>query len=683
MPEVRRDVQPQEAFELAGYEILGEIARGGMGVVYKARQRSLDRLVALKCLPPSFRDDPNRLARFQVEATAAAKLTKHGVVPVYDVVEAAGTPVLVMPYIEGSDLARILADRIAMRKKPDAAAGRHAWAGLPDEEFQSRVLSLMDRVIDALMRLHQADVLHRDIKPSNILVDAHGDGWLTDFGLARFGGHGDTGWSGTVGTPGYMSPEQWEDKADVDGRADVFSLGVTAYQALTLEMPYARKRVTLGTPAPVPPSRRNHLVTRRLDVVIGKAIHPERTRRYQSAAEFKEAWEEALRKPSPAKPGGWWRRASRRQRAVSIAAVAALFLLVCGAAWMAALWAASGGTVSGGTGGSEPRHMIVQVTTEPEGAMVVFVPLHPDTGEPQKEQAVRPPPGRTTPLQIELAPGPYFVEAAVDGRFHQVYRQIPLPGQVSRVRFPHWHWEVRDDGMIALPVIKIPAAGVDAKMASFPGSATFMMGDDEAAGAQPQHVQPVEAFLLDVHEVTVGEYRAARGNLPFDLVKAEGDDFAVTRVNYDEALHCAEVMGKRLPTEVEHEYAATMGGTRKFPWGDDKQRMGNNWPFRVVCQPDFDQLPTQPPVFGLYSNVAEWTTTWHLPYATTLPIGFPEDYRRFRTVRGGPASVATGRPEKDECLWGPRHRHGMSIDQTLPGLGFRCARSVKPLFLYR
>jgi serine/threonine-protein kinase len=681
MPEMPADSGTVEAFKLSGYEILGEIARGGMGVVYKARQRSLDRLVALKCLPPSFRDDPDRLACFQAEASAAAKLTKHGIVPVYDVVEAAGAPVLVMPYIDGSDLARILADRVAVVREQAPAGGKHPWAALPETQYLEHVLGLLDRVMDALMRLHHADVLHRDIKPSNILVDAHGDGWLTDFGLSRFGRH-TSAWAGTVGTPGYMSPEQWDDKADVDGRADVFSLGVTAYQALTLDLPYGRKRIQPTTPAPAPASQRNSRMPERFDTVLFKAIHPDRTQRYQSAAELNGIWKRARHESSPHTPGGWWRCASRRQRAAAVTAVTlALLLVVGGTAWIASLWAGSGGRTASGRP-ELPRNVTVHIVTEPPGASVVFVPLHPDTGEPEREHTVRPPRGQTTPLQIELAPGPYFVEAGMpDGRFHQVYREIPLPGQrLSGGIFPHRSWIRRDDDSVELPVIKILQASTVAKMARFPGSKNFILGCDELAEAQPPHVQPVAAFFLDVHEATVGEYRATRGKLPLNLLEPPGDDFAVTSITYDEALHSAEIMGKRLPTEAEYEYAATMGGKQKFPWGDDKERI-KGWPLQVVGQPDYDHAPTEPPVYGLYSNVAEWTSTWHLHYPTKLPIAFPEDYRNTRTVRGGPYTVVTGRPTKEDASWGPRYRYGVSIDRAWPGLGFRCARSVEPLFL--
>src|SRR5262249_17049369 len=159
-------------------------------------------------------------------------------------------------------------------------------------------------------------------------------GWLADFGLARFGTQPGSAWSGTVGTPGYMSPEQWDGKDDIDGRADVFSLGVAAYQALTLELPYARKRITLRTPLPASPSRRNPLVTARRGAVILKALHPDRAERYQSAAELKEAWDRARRLPSLPEPAGLWRRGDRKQQAALVGAAGSLLLLIIGLAWL-------------------------------------------------------------------------------------------------------------------------------------------------------------------------------------------------------------------------------------------------------------------------------------------------------------------------------------------------------------
>src|SRR5262249_37306483 len=143
------------------------------------------------------------------------------------------------------------------------------WENLSEEKYLEQVLALLDRIIEALVHLHRADVFHRDIKPSNILVDEQGDGWLADFGLARLGTQLGPGLeSQSVGTPGYMSPEQWDGRSDVDGRADVFSLSVTIYQALGLERPYGRNRLTVTTPLPAPLSTLNPLVPDEISAVV-------------------------------------------------------------------------------------------------------------------------------------------------------------------------------------------------------------------------------------------------------------------------------------------------------------------------------------------------------------------------------------------------------------------------------
>jgi serine/threonine protein kinase len=175
---------PAPNFRVSGFEILGEIGRGGMGVVYKARQLSLNRLVALKALPPAFANDPARLQRFRQEAEVAARLTDARIVPIYDVLEADGVPILVMPFVDGSDLVRLLAER-KRRLKERAAEGRSLSGGLGDRSQLESLLSLLDQVVEAVAAVHEAGVLHRDIKPSNLLVDVRGQVRLTDFGLAR------------------------------------------------------------------------------------------------------------------------------------------------------------------------------------------------------------------------------------------------------------------------------------------------------------------------------------------------------------------------------------------------------------------------------------------------------------------------------------------------------------------
>lgn len=203
------------------YEIEGEIRRGGMSVVYRARDTRLNRTVAIKVLPPELAYDPAIRTRFTREAQTAAQLTHAHIVPIYDVGEREGVAYFVMTLITGGNLASLLA------REPRQ----------PVEEVR-RVVA---EIADALAYAHARGVIHRDIKPDNILLDAHnGRSSVTDFGIARAieAGTRLTLTGVAVGTPTYMSPEQALGERDVDGRTDLYSLGVVAYQMLTGQVPF-------------------------------------------------------------------------------------------------------------------------------------------------------------------------------------------------------------------------------------------------------------------------------------------------------------------------------------------------------------------------------------------------------------------------------------------------------------
>jgi formylglycine-generating enzyme required for sulfatase activity len=157
----------------------------------------------------------------------------------------------------------------------------------------------------------------------------------------------------------------------------------------------------------------------------------------------------------------------------------------------------------------------------------------------------------------------------------------------------------------------------------------------------------------------------------------------VTGVTFDQAVAFAERIGRRLPTEEEYEFAATGGGRYRFPWGDDERPwhsdVGPSWRFGPVGQvDDYDQTRTAPPVFGLFSNVAEWTGSMLRPYPGSIPLpGFTE----FRVVRGGTPRVVEGKPPRDGEIFSPRFRQSQLRDARAPGIGFRCARSLRPRFL--
>jgi predicted Ser/Thr protein kinase len=247
--------------KLPELEILELIGHGGMGAVYKARQRELDRLVAVKVLPADPSTDAAFAERFTREARALAKLCHPNIVMIYDFGRTADLCFFVMEYVEGVNLRQMIA---AKTLAPADA------------------LRIVPQVCEALQFAHDAGVVHRDIKPENILVDARGRVKIADFGLAKLldPAHSDltlTGEHHVVGTPRYMAPEQMERPATVDHRADIYSLGVVLYEMLTGELPLGRF---------APPSQKVQ-VDVRLDEVVLRTLEKEPARRYQQASEVK------------------------------------------------------------------------------------------------------------------------------------------------------------------------------------------------------------------------------------------------------------------------------------------------------------------------------------------------------------------------------------------------------------
>ena len=252
------------------YDLLEEIGRGGMGVVYRARQRSLDRVVAVKMLLRRELASASDLARFRSEAEAAAKLDHPGIVSVFEVGERDGHPFYSMQYVEGTTLSRRL----------DAGP-------LPPRETAA-ILAAVAEAVDAA---HARGVLHRDLKPSNILIDAEGRPHVSDFGLAkRLGGDDSVTHTGAIlGTPCYMSPEQAAgSRGDVGPASDVWSLGAILYQMLTGRPPFQAASpmdtilAVLESDPPLPRSI-DRRVDRDLELVALKSLQKPSDLRYASA----------------------------------------------------------------------------------------------------------------------------------------------------------------------------------------------------------------------------------------------------------------------------------------------------------------------------------------------------------------------------------------------------------------
>jgi eukaryotic-like serine/threonine-protein kinase len=284
------DLEPPQSgpFELGDFHVHQVIGRGGMGIVYEAIQVSLNRRVALKILPFAAALDPHHLRRFQTEAQAAAQLHHTNIVPVFAVGCERGVHFYAMQFIEGRTVAALIHDR---REMSEAVSGPCRPAS--DREYVRSVARLGIQAAEALDHAHRQGIIHRDIKPANLLVDLHGNLWITDFGLARF--LNETGLTLTgdlIGTLRYMSPEQALGKRLIlDHRTDIYSIGSTLYELLTLHPVVDgrdRQEVLrrIAQDEPTPPRRIDRAIPRDLETIFLKSLAREPEDRYATAQEL-------------------------------------------------------------------------------------------------------------------------------------------------------------------------------------------------------------------------------------------------------------------------------------------------------------------------------------------------------------------------------------------------------------
>ena len=322
------DQHVEDALARAGYEIIGELGRGGMGIVYEARQIALGRVVAIKVLKSGLFATDEECRRFLNEAEAVAHLDHPAIVPIIEVRRSRGLYFYSMRRVGGSSLDQRLKQ------------------GPLDQREAARLVSQIARAAD---EAHRHGILHRDIKPANILVDETGTPFLTDFGLARRidGDRTDATRSGAVlGTPSYMSPEQVEGKiSDLTTATDIFGLGGVLYATLTGRAPHAGSSVAetldrVRNTTPEAPSRINLLVPRDLESVCLKCLEKAPARRYGSARELADDLDRWLRgEPTLARPVSalvkcmMWTRRHPVPAALVSALVAAVVLGVAGIGW--------------------------------------------------------------------------------------------------------------------------------------------------------------------------------------------------------------------------------------------------------------------------------------------------------------------------------------------------------------
>lgn len=311
------------------YEILGELGRGGMGVVYKARHKNLNRLAALKMILSGSHASEQDILRFRAEGKAVAQLTHVGIVQIYEVGEAGGRPFFALEYIDGGSLQQKLN---GTPMAPKLAA------------------EMTQELAEAMFYAHERGVLHRDLKPANVLLTPYGKPKITDFGLAKLVGDDSsaTGTGAILGTPSYMSPEQAKGETREAGPpADIYSLGAMLYDMLTGRPPF-RGLTLLDTlqqvqnTEPVPPRRLQPAIPRDLETICLRCLRKEPEKRYSTARELSEDLSRFLNdEPILARPIGiiehGWKWAKRHPTVAAL--ISMLFLVtIIGVVAVTILW---------------------------------------------------------------------------------------------------------------------------------------------------------------------------------------------------------------------------------------------------------------------------------------------------------------------------------------------------------
>ena len=329
--------------QLGDFRLLREVGRGGMGVVYEAEQISLGRQVAIKILPFASALDPRQLQRFKNEATAAAHLRHENIVSVHAVGCERGVHFYAMQFVEGQSLSALIAE-LRRPNEPQPAGSTVPVAKLATEPQASRVshfdwiAGLGRQAALALEHAHQTGVIHRDIKPGNLMLDTRRQLWITDFGLAHIANESGLTMTGEMlGTLRYASPEQTRGRRGaVDHRSDIYSLGATLYELLTLRPPFdgADRHELLQQITDVePPTLRSIVpeIPENLETIVLKALRKDPADRYATAQEFADDLQRFLdRRPIQARPPGaaerFWGWA--RRHPTSLMACAITLILV-------------------------------------------------------------------------------------------------------------------------------------------------------------------------------------------------------------------------------------------------------------------------------------------------------------------------------------------------------------------
>jgi formylglycine-generating enzyme required for sulfatase activity/serine/threonine protein kinase len=682
---------------IGAYKIIRKIGQGGMGMVFLAEHQRMERLVALKVLPPSVTKHLNAVERFHREVKAMARLSHPNIVTAFDADEARGLHILVMEYVDGQDLA-------ALVKKRGPLSVEHA----------------VDYIVQGAKGLeyaHKRGLVHRDIKPSNFLVDTEGQVKILDLGLARFSEQDDdgegppgmdlTGTGVVVGTVDYMSPEQAEDTKRADARADIYSLGCSLFYLISGRSMFSGDTVVARLMAhqnqPVPSLRSiNPAVPEELDRIHRKMVAKKKDDRYQTAT----ALLDDLRKLAPeAFAGQGPRFAPDAARPVndeqtfvgplsgSVTSGSTAFAEVTPASLSKALGAGMRppGNKKLLVGAAAAALVLLMgwviVFRDKDGKEVGRVEV-PGAG-PAVVQTANSGTATITRTGDASQPDQEAVNSAT-GSSRDGWQSWPAdapkpaiaPFDPAQAKQHQEEWAA----YLKVPVEYTNSIGMNLRLIP-PGEFTMgsPAGEERRRDDETQvSVTLARAFQLSRTEVTQGQWRAVMGTEPwkgqFDV--QEGDDYAATYVSWEEAVSFCEKLsakerkGYRLPTEAEWEWTCRSGSRTAYSFGGSEGDLGRYAWFRGNTHDIGEKYAHRvgqklPNGFGLsdmHGNVWEWCGDWHGEKLVggSNPVGASSGSHR--SHRGGSWYDTAGPCRSAYRSWfDPSFRHG--------NLGFRLALS--------
>jgi serine/threonine protein kinase/formylglycine-generating enzyme required for sulfatase activity len=663
------------------YSIEALLGQGGMSAVYRAYDPNLRRPVAIKLIHSHLSADPEFIGRFEAEAAAVAQLRHPNIVQVFDFNHDADVYYMVMEYLPGESLQdRLKALSAAQQRFPVATTA-----------------NILATVADAVAYAHERGTIHRDLKPANVMLMPQGQPVLTDFGVAKIlGGQRHTATGAVIGTPAYMSPEQVRGE-QLDGRADIYSLGIMLYEMAAGRPPFegdsAMTVMLKHINEPVPDIRKAVAdVPESLVTILDKALAKQPEQRFQSAAQLAAALRSVAQNPNRSVNVSGAEPSATIMGTIGKAAETSATLPPAGAIpprqepLAGATRSTARGPAQGSTRSSPPPValiigagllLVLCLAIAGAGALVGTQLLFPAASatsvtrptleptatpatsvvQPTTAVTIEPTAAPTSAPTTEATPAP-TVEATLGAT------ELPSPTSPPQPTAP------------PLPVgmILVPAG-------------TFNMGSTALGDTQPVHPVNLDAFYIDQFEVVNELFHQCvtagactdPGRRSSDTRGRYYDDpafgsYPVNNVSWQQATNFCKWQDKRLPTEAEWEYAAVGTDGRAYPWGND---------FNTSLVPAKDDdtqqvgsLPGNASPFGaedMSGNVAEWTADWYAPdyYASSPadnPTGPASGTRK--VYRGG----AYGNADPSVYLAARRFSRAPSSGDV--DIGFRCVMTA-------